>query len=268
MNASLSDAMFLCPGMAKVISSIRREHQPTFEFAEALNVFANHQIFSAEIKKWDLQQVLVSSLLPRLLTAFQGSVIVAERGLSAEAKLLARKVLEVTFRVTAIARSRDVADEYLRSDETNRLKFLNKLRLLQSVKHTPEEIAKIDELHAEVSATIVAKGIKEKSIYWYAEKAGLLDYYNTAYALLSESAHANIRDLYPLLETDADGDIEALRYGPDAEVGDILCIGIESVILALEAAFSLLANGDSTSLESMRTKMLSLFQHLEEKSET
>lgn len=266
MPLQLSDAMFLCPAMAKVISDIRNEHRLALELAEELNVFGNRQLFATHVQKNNLQQVLVSSLLPRLLTAFQASVLTGERGLSAETKLLTRKVLEVTFRIVAIAKSEEVAKKYLQSDEQNRKKFLNKLRLLKTVKNTPEEVAKIDALHADATAKIVADDIKDLSIHWYADQACLLDMYNTAYAFLSESAHANVRDLVNLLETGEDGDIEALRYGPDPEaLSDDLSIGIESVILSLEAAFALLPGADTEELKRLREKMTSLFSELDKR---
>jgi len=92
--------------------------------------------------------------------------------------------------------------------------------------------------------------------------------YNTAYALLSESAHANVRDLENLLEMDAGGNIEALRYGPDPNgLSEDLSIGIECVILSLEAAFTLLPGCDTEGLKRLRERMMSLFSELD-KSET
>lgn len=268
MPLQLSDAMFLCPGMAKVISGIRNEHRLALELAEDLNMFGNRQLFATHLSRTNLQQVLVSSLLPRLLTALQASVLTGERGLSAEMKLITRKVLEVTFRIVAIARSEEVAKKYLQSDEQNRKKFLNKLRLLKSVRHTSEDLAKIEALHADATEKIVVDDIKNLTIEWYARQADLIDMYNTAYALLSESAHANVRDLENLLEMDAGGNIEALRYGPDPNgLSEDLSIGIECVILSLEAAFTLLPGCDTEGLKRLRERMMSLFSELDQ-SET
>lgn len=263
MPRPLSDAMFLCEAMADTIPLVRAEHRDAFQLAEDLNTFANRQVFATTVTKTDLQQVMVSSLLPRLLTAFQGSILMAERGLSAELKLLTRKVLEVTFRIVVIAQDATIAEKYLKSDEINRKKYLNKLRLLQTVKHTPEEVKTIDQLHAEVSATIQTEQIKELTLQWYAEKAGMLDFYNTAYAYLSESAHTNVRDLDALVEKDADGEPEALRYGPDPEgMSDVLCTGIELVVMALEASSMALPGFDNRGIEGMRSRMTTLFDQL------
>jgi hypothetical protein len=57
------------------------------------------------------------------------------------------------------------------------------------------------------------------STEWFAERAdlktGRADFknlYNSAYAVLSESVHANVRDLDPLLDLNDAGEIVRLRY--------------------------------------------------------
>lgn len=265
MPLELSDAMFLCKGMENIVSQIRGRHRHAVQLAEGLNIFANHQIFATEVKKWDRQQVLVSSLLPRLLTAFQACILTGERGLSAEATLLARKVLEVTFRIVAIAKSDEVAAKYVQADGLNRRKLLQKLKSLRTVQHTPEETQRIEQLHAEAAAIVKAEGVEELSIQGYAEEAGMLDFYNTAYAYFSQSAHTTVRDLEALIEKGPDGDIEALRYGPDPDgFSDLLCSAIEFVLISLEAAFTILPNGNPEGLARFRKELTDLVDELEE----
>jgi hypothetical protein len=259
----LTDAMFLCEHIVDLVPQIRLDHQHAFALAEDLNYFANGQLFATTVKKGDRQQVVVSSLLPRLLTAFQGGLLLAERGLSAELKLLTRKVLEVTFRIAAIARDADVAEKYIQSDEMNRKKLLSKLRRLRTVTHTTEELATIDQLETEVKAAVQAAQIKELSIEWYAEKAGMSDFYNSVYAYLSQSAHANVRDLDALVERDVHGEPEAFRYGPDPDgTSDILCTAIEVVVIALDAAANILPNFDRNKIAEFHQRMEVLFSEL------
>ena len=250
--------------MDEIVAETRRRHRHAVELAESLNIFANSFIFATEVKKSQRQQVLISSMLPRLLTAFQACIITGERGLSSEATLLTRKVLEVTFRIVAISRSDDVATKYIQSDELNRRKLLDKLKSLRTVQHSPEEAERIDELHADATSTVKAEDIKELSIRWYASKAGMLDFYNTAYAYFSQSAHTTVRDLETLIDRDQAGEVEALRYGPDPDgLSDLLCSAIEFVLISLEAAFMVLPNGDHDRLGRYREQMTALFDELE-----
>lgn len=265
----LADAMFLCPRMAPVVAETRLRHQRAIELAGAVNTFGNAFIFATEVRKLDKQQVLVSSMLPRLMTAFQACIIVGERGLISEATLLARKALEVTFRIVAISRSEEVADKYIQADELNRRKLLDKLRALRTVTRALEEMHKLDKLHADATSIVKAEWIRELSVQWYAEQAGMLDFYNTAYAYFSQSAHTTVRDLEVLVEKDAEGEIEGLRYGPDPEgLSDLLCSSIEFVLVGLEEAFSVLPRGDTPGLLELRERMSSLSDDLANRSET
>jgi len=269
MPIALTDAMFLCHHMSDVVAETRNRHRRAIKLAEAVNVFANGFVFATEVRESDRQQVLVSSMLPRLLTAFQACILTGERGLSSEATLLSRKVLEVTFRIVAIARSDDVAAKYMQADDLNRRKLFQKLMLLRTFKRTTEETKQIELFHADAASIVEAGGIKELSIHWYAEQAGMLDFYNTAYAYFSQSAHTTIRDLEALVDKDAEGEVEALRYGPDpAGLSDLLCSAVEFVLISLEAAFLVLPSGDMDRLGQLREEMSTLSDELADSNQT
>jgi hypothetical protein len=264
MTQALSDAMFLDASIHLATAPIRQKHMAAFGLCWELNVCGNRLVFSTSIARSDLQQVLIAALLPRLMTAFQGAVLTAQVGLASEAKLLARKVLEVTFRVVAVSRSAEVATQYVQSDECHRRKFLNKLSALKSVELSQSEREQVAALKGQVDDSIADKGIREIGTQWFAEKADLMDLYNTAYALLSEAAHANVRDLGELLVRAEDSnDIDHFRYGPDDEgLSELLCTAIEATLLALEAAFRTLPATDPSGLQAIRRRMESLFEAL------
>jgi hypothetical protein len=256
-----SDRMFLDPELTRFIEHVRRESPNAFELAEDLNVFANSWIFTAAPSRSDIRHLLVGALLPRLLTGFQGVVLMAERGMDSECRLMARKVLEVCFRIVAIAASEENALTYVRSDETNRRKLLNKIKALKTVSHTSEQAVLIVSLHAEVTTAIANQNIHEIGTQWFAERAGLMDFYNTAYALLSESAHANVRDLEPVLATTAEGEIEAIEYGPSTtHIESLLLTAVETTVIALDATFILLGSGDRDALGQLRSRHEEVFR--------
>jgi hypothetical protein len=76
------------------VRTMRERHAETFELAEELNQYANWKLRSIAVKASSLQHLLVASMLPRLLTAFQAAVIVAERGMQAEPDACAPNALE------------------------------------------------------------------------------------------------------------------------------------------------------------------------------
>ena len=91
----------------------------------------------------------------------------------------------------------------------------------------------------------------------------MIDFYNSVYAYLSQSAHANVRDLDTLVEKDAHGEPEAFRYGPDPdETSEVLCTAIELVVIALDAAANVLPNFDREKIAEFQQRMEVLFLKL------
>jgi hypothetical protein len=263
-ESDLTDAMFLGEGVGIVISEIRSRRGRSFRLAERVNVFGNAFLFSTQVKRHNVQQAVVSTLLPRVLSALQGCVVVSERGLLSEAVLLARKVLEVTFRLVAVAKSQDVATKYVQLHDLNRLRLLEKLKQLKCVRFTPEERLMLDDAKAKSADAAKVAGLKALSTKWFAEEAGMLDFYNSLYAFWSQSAHATIGDLNDLVETRQDGSIDHFRYGPETDGLDhLLCSVIECVLIALEASFGVLPGGRQGELQVLRDEMLALHDDAE-----
>jgi hypothetical protein len=183
----------------------------------------------------------------------------SERGLEAEAILLARKILEVTFRVVAISRDLEIAWEYVRSDEFKRRKTLKQLRSLSTVSVSPEREQAMKRLYAELDLKVREQGLKEMTTLKFAEAAGLTDLYNSAYAHYSGSVHANVRDLETALSLDEDGEVDGFVCGPRIEFQTrVLASAVEMVLLSLDAASHLY--DDSTSgIRQLQRKLRHLF---------
>ena len=260
MDSPQSDKMFLGAEMPAVIAAIRAAYPRHFALAERLNEFANRQLFTITIRKTqgrDIRRdIVLAALLRRLLTAFQGTVLVAERGMVSEVKLLLRKVLEVTFRIVAIARNEEVARLYILAAERQRIKFLNKYQMLSEAAKTPDADADLDALREELTRRIKEEEIAELSTQYFAEHADLKDLYNSAYAVLSESVHANVRDLDSLLKPPGAGEIVHLRY--EAETADLdvlLGKACEAVLDSLDTAFTVLKTKDTSPMASLWSEL-------------
>ena len=253
---SAADDMFLGEELRSTAFKIRSRHKDAFKLAEEINTYANWKLQDTTAKRSNRQQVLMAALLPRLLTAFQGCVLLAERGLRVEAMILARKVLDGTFRIVAIGRADETAKRYIESDEISRRDVLKKLQSLSTVKHDSTTTADIQNRHKEVDARVRSEGIRSTSSKDYAELAGMLDYYNTAYAYFSQSAHANLRELEDVIETDDDNDPVAVKYGPsDEDISLVLNTASEAVVISLGAVFDLFAGQPPVGLRVLQRKV-------------
>jgi len=209
VNEDSLDSPFFGDAATGFADRARQQHESAFALAYEVVRYANWKLQDGVIHKSSVQQLLMATLLPRSVTAFQACVICSERGLEAEAMLLARKVIEVMFRVVAVSKSPDLAERYVRADEINRRDSLKKLQSLETIKHPPEKLQSIEEMHKAAAEKIRAEQIESVSTKQFAEHAGLLDWYNTAYAFFSSSAHANVRDLDQLFDKDERGEVEA-----------------------------------------------------------
>lgn len=200
-------------------------------------------------------------LFIRALGAHQTSILLVERGLVAEARIILRTHLEVLFKLRAISNDREIAKAYVYEDEIFRKKFLNKFKLLSDDVKQAQGSPQLDDLLKAIKENIDTKEIVERQTQWYAQKAGLSDYYNTAYSLFSGSVHANVRELQELIKVDEQGKIQEILYGPDTATAldKLLLTGGETQCLVLEdvsRTFSLKIESQSTELHSRLKKLL------------
>ncbi len=237
---TLGHQMFLSEGIVAYVDHVNRTHTPCLSYAKRLNELANRALFSAQISSTSLQHVLLAALLQRGLTAFQAAVLLLERGLPEEGQVALRTLLEVTFKTVAVAKNKDAADAFVREDEAHRRKFINKYKLLSPGAQDSQVRSELDAILVDCQARIQENGARELGTYWFAEKAGMLDFYNSAYAVLSSTAHANVRTLEKALDIDADGEIRRLKYEfSDAGIDENLLTASEAMLFTVHAGFSM-----------------------------
>jgi len=84
----LSKLAFLAPEHEEIVAHIQEAHRPLFDFVHRLTVLAHEVLIDAKVNRSDLQQLLLASLQQKALTAFQAIVLLAERGLPSEARIV------------------------------------------------------------------------------------------------------------------------------------------------------------------------------------
>ena len=99
----------------------------------------------------------------------------------------------------------------------------------------------LDGMLQTVSQNIKDQNIQELSTQWFAQKANLQDFYNSAYSVLSDSVHVNVRHLENALNIDSEGELIGLNYGPsDKGVVRNVLTAAEALIISLRAAYSII----------------------------
>ena len=205
--------------------------------ANAVNEFAQALQYKLVIHKESLEEIITAVLYARTLSTYQAFLLVSERGMEQQVKMLMRCMLESLFPLVAISEDRSFVKILVLSEEAERLKGLNKLiRYWERAGDPDGELASAKKLAMEVREQVNKSGSKRLSIVESAEKSGLLDWYDTVYSLLSNTVHASVRSLEEHLHISTDGALEALKNEPSLEDQDkMLVTGMESMFHATQA---------------------------------
>jgi hypothetical protein len=236
--SSLEESGFLSFQIHDYVEAIRSRHSESFSVLASINRFAQELQYKLDVKPDNVQSIVCGTLYARTLSTYQAAIIVAERGMIPQARMLLRCLLESLFSLVAISKSTELAKKFINADERQRLKMFNKVQSWKA--DNLREIAKqstTDVTKESIEQAIKEKNAKSISVEQMAIKAGLHDWYLTAYAVFSGSVHTSVRDLETHLVLDKDRNIISLTNEPSEEGLDrLLLTAAEAMLHALKAA--------------------------------
>ena len=238
------DAGFLEPNDRALIAHIRGRHADSFAFIERLNHLAM-SVLLVETPRMP-EELYVATLYARAVTLFQGAVLMAERGMAAEARTLVRGCAETAIALGCARLDRSFLEKLDEDFDKHRIALANDLlRLPEDDRHvSAEQRADLRAMIAEVSSEYTPP--HPVRIKWAdaAVTASMMDLYLTVYRQTSaDAAHAGLKALERHVATNASGDIAGLRFFPDVEgAGETLSAAIASLLHATEAKLHNLSN--------------------------
>jgi len=255
----IDECGFLSDQISDWIKKHRNANAEYFNLCEDVSKYCQKVMLSLEVHKKNLPEVLVASLLVRTLSNFQGMILLAERGMINESKALLRCLLEGMFAIVAIGLETNFAFDLVNNDLFEQRRVLIGCLELKHLNNEQRRYAK--EKLIDVKKEIKEKNIKKITTKNIAEKSGLLDFYNSAYRVLSGTIHASIRDLQQYLKVDLKGKIDGLLWGPDIDDIDfILLTGIEDMLYILEGVFQVFSIKDKDEFESLSKRFKSIYE--------
>jgi hypothetical protein len=255
---------FLGEQIKRYIEKIRSTYRDFFELAEDMNRLCQKTMFSLDVRSRDPHGITVGSLYIRCLTTFQGLVLLAERGMMAQARVLARALIETLFTLCAIVKKPELLDVYFKEDKKRRLRFLEKFKEFHGGK-LPENVKQeeIKTIEKDLKEDIDREGIRIRKTEEWAADAELATWYLTAYAVLSDSVHTTARDLEDHLKVNDRGDIEEFLWGPDGRgVDEILLTGIEAMHFAIGCTLSFFRSQRDKEVTELRVRFEKLVSQL------
>lgn len=227
---------FLSPFIDEAVPAYVCQHAVWFAHAEALN-----RAGLSAFNRRDNEMVGLSSHHPvalairmayRALSAFQGAVILYQRGMIAEGDTLTRNIYETAFWLGFIHEDQDAASRAFVNEEcrSQKARATYYLEQFEAGAYPPNpEIerqlkAQITDLKSKISKD---NGV---SVQEAARRSGLYGYYDAYKHLSASSAHNSLNSLHRYLSRNPDGSYNGHIVGPDpdalVDAIPVLCIGL------------------------------------------
>jgi hypothetical protein len=231
-----------------------------FEFADGLNRLGLEMLQNHDVPRHDNQRLTIAALFVRAHQSFQAALLLAERGMLSDARVILRSAVEGAIALNALANDATFVDQLVGAHRINQRKIA-RLTLNNpdySSFYGPAEIAQMQATVSEIDAEEAAAGKKLGDINW-ADVAmkHCKDLYELLYRQLSgDGTHTNINAVHRYMVFDAAGQLSGFRVGPTTD--DMIGVLKGACLMFLWAAdpFARAANQDA-----VRMKIQDAIQH-------
>lgn len=259
--SEFKEAGFLSSAMLEYSEQCRKQYAEWFALCESINKSCIAITSKVAYHSDNRRECLAAALFLRALSIFPGMVILIERGMLNEAKILLRTLMEVLFALRAITQHADVAEEFYQSHLIAKRRALCKLRRagltvdLEGRDLTERALTeRINELDG-----LIGKKRKDTNTKYLAQKAGLPDFYVTAYTVLSWAVHSNIIDIAGSHMAGQSDCIESIHLSVQTEkVEQWFMAACECMVIAMQSVNDLFKAGVDNEIADYERRYKSL----------
>ncbi|NQE64542.1 DUF5677 domain-containing protein [Caulobacter sp. RHG1] len=217
---------FLAKEIQGHVPTIRAANADWFAFADKLNdrlqiiaIDGSEQITGAKRGGSQSPETVATMLMWRCLGNYQGMVLMAERGMNAEAGILARSLLEACFQLAAMTADTPEALDLIWFDAAKSrrglYKFILEMDNVDPIQRTAIE-AKLAELNARIDKQLAERAIRlaldptgrrlpDTGVKTFADKGPLNTQYLHYKHLSDEAAHPSLSSMHKHLNIAPDG---------------------------------------------------------------
>jgi hypothetical protein len=184
---------FLSTKLVDASQQCRKQYAEWFTLCESINKFSLAITSKVACHPDNRQECLAAALFLRAISIFEGIIILTERCMLDEVKILLRTLMDTVFALRAISLHAEVAEEYYHSQliiKRGALRKIAKSNLKLRDSQGRDLTERIKELDSLIGNNAMLTDTK-----YLAQKAGLYDFYATAYTVLSWAVHSNILDI-------------------------------------------------------------------------
>lgn len=184
-----------------------------FEFVKEINRFSMELMQNLKVDLNDNHKLITITLHLRINENFQGTILMLERGMMPQAKVLTRAMLETVFTLVALQKKPELLQNYFDQHEEGKkrnlkaaLQFQDEHLRASAKKH------KLEQHYIDQKKSLKGKVINPLSPKQWAIEAGLEDFYNLYYTLYSNPTHSNLSALNDHVD-ESEAEIN-LAFGP------------------------------------------------------
>jgi len=239
---SINAEGFLSPNINYFIDKHRKEFCDEFALAQDLNRVAQAMLMATTLQSDSAApnaEYLTALMFTRALSNFQGTILMAERGMTPEARTLARACFESASCVCAVAAvGEPFVDKMLAAEHDARRKFANWMLCRPDVlSHAGDDAEQTFRRFLTETAADNAQSLQWEQV---AEAGGIEGLYVFYRMLSGDSAHAGIGALERYFDKQSSGNEKLILWGPNVathEIGDTL-LHVTCFTLTACAAFN------------------------------
>jgi len=217
-----------------------RENQPFkawFDYALDLNRLGFDMLRRVDTMRSDSRQFALNAHFVRVHQNFQSALLLAERGLVSDARVVLRSGVEGAIAINALANDAGFVDQMIDAHYRSQRTLARVLIEKFAATFSTEEITNMKTSIAEADAYQASKGKELTDIKWeqVAEKY-CPELYQLMYRdLSSDGTHATINALERFLVVDPSEQITAFKAAPDTE-GIVEVLSAASLLFVWAAA--------------------------------
>ncbi len=226
--SSINEQGFLSKDVDEFVKQNHLEFKDTFDLITDLNRYAQSLMFKINAHDNMFQELLLASLYIRALSSFQSIVILAEKGIESETRVLLRSFMEVMFTLVACCKSKATAEKYVLNDKIDSLKTIRRVKQYKGKSILPN-VKKMLKHEHELDLEIKSNDIKRISIEDMSKLAGLHHHYLTVYDVLSRTAHSKVKDI----ERNLNQDQNRFIWGPKNIKNEYLLLTAASFMIII-----------------------------------
>jgi hypothetical protein len=213
---------FLSPTMDRFRASLKNvaAYKAWFDYAEELNRLGLDMLRDRDVPRHDNQRLTIAILFVRAHKSFQSSLLLAERGLISDARVVLRSAVEGAIAINALANDATFLDTLIEAHFYNQRKTA-RLVLddpIYRANYSPQQVADMEATVQDVNARENDVAPRKFGDPNWADVAlrHCKDLYQTLYRLLSaDGTHTTINAIHRHVAYDANQKISELKVGPD-----------------------------------------------------